>query len=317
MDPQNPPHNPPRWAADPTGRHQYRYWDGTDWTEQVSDNGAVSTDPPVADVPPVPAVPVAPVAPVVPAVPVAPEAPVEPVIPTASEAPVVAPGSPPPPPGVWAPPTAGYASTPPASPAAPAAPGVAPTDPWYPNRDSTSVLGRRYGAFFIDLVICLVVFIALFAAFATQRTPAETVQLPGCHYTSSFSGDSRMVECDNRAVFQINNTVYEGEFGPTFGLFLLFTILYFALPEAIAGASLGKLMTGIRVVRADGDHIGFGRSMLRWLLWWVDGPITLFLCGIITSSTSRGHRRVGDMAADSYVVAKADAGQPVVLPPGR
>jgi len=57
--------------------------------------------------------------------------------------------------------------------------------------------------------------------------------------------------------------------------------------------------------------------MLRWLLWWVDGPITLFLCGIITSATSRGHRRVGDMAADSYVVAKADAGQPVMLPPGR
>ena len=34
------PENPPRWAPDPLGRHQYRYWDGTQWTEHVSDNGS-------------------------------------------------------------------------------------------------------------------------------------------------------------------------------------------------------------------------------------------------------------------------------------
>lgn len=33
------------WAADPTGRHQMRWWDGARWTEQVSDNGVPSTDP--------------------------------------------------------------------------------------------------------------------------------------------------------------------------------------------------------------------------------------------------------------------------------
>ncbi len=53
-DPQNPAQNPPRWAADPTGRHQYRYWDGAAWTDQVSDNGAVSVDPPVASPTPTP-----------------------------------------------------------------------------------------------------------------------------------------------------------------------------------------------------------------------------------------------------------------------
>jgi hypothetical protein len=37
---------PAEWATDPTGRHEYRYWDGTAWTEHVSDRGVVGTDPP-------------------------------------------------------------------------------------------------------------------------------------------------------------------------------------------------------------------------------------------------------------------------------
>jgi Protein of unknown function (DUF2510) len=35
---------PPGWKADPTGRHQFRYWAGTQWTENVADNGAQSRD---------------------------------------------------------------------------------------------------------------------------------------------------------------------------------------------------------------------------------------------------------------------------------
>ena len=35
---------PAGWKADPTGRHQFRYWGGTRWTENVADNGEQSTD---------------------------------------------------------------------------------------------------------------------------------------------------------------------------------------------------------------------------------------------------------------------------------
>ncbi len=41
------------WLADPCGRHELRYWDGTGWTEHVSDAGATATDP-VGDPPPPP-----------------------------------------------------------------------------------------------------------------------------------------------------------------------------------------------------------------------------------------------------------------------
>ena len=43
---------PAAWHPDPLGRHEFRYWDGTRWTEHVSDRGAASVDfatPPVAD----------------------------------------------------------------------------------------------------------------------------------------------------------------------------------------------------------------------------------------------------------------------------
>jgi len=36
---------PPGWLTDPVRRHQFRYWDGTQWTAAVSDDGAESRDP--------------------------------------------------------------------------------------------------------------------------------------------------------------------------------------------------------------------------------------------------------------------------------
>ena len=41
----------PGWHPDPQGRHEHRFWDGTAWTDQVSDGGVVSTDPVVHDEP--------------------------------------------------------------------------------------------------------------------------------------------------------------------------------------------------------------------------------------------------------------------------
>ncbi len=40
-----PAGGPADWLADPTGHHELRYWDGTDWTEHVSDDGDQGVDP--------------------------------------------------------------------------------------------------------------------------------------------------------------------------------------------------------------------------------------------------------------------------------
>jgi hypothetical protein len=36
----------PGWFTDPFGRHDHRYWSGTEWTEHVDDHGTPGVDPP-------------------------------------------------------------------------------------------------------------------------------------------------------------------------------------------------------------------------------------------------------------------------------
>ena len=36
----------PCWLTDPSGRHEQRYWSGSEWTEHVTDRGVPGTDPP-------------------------------------------------------------------------------------------------------------------------------------------------------------------------------------------------------------------------------------------------------------------------------
>jgi len=44
----NNPEVPANWYADPSGRFELRYWNGTEWTEHVARSGQQFTDPPVA-----------------------------------------------------------------------------------------------------------------------------------------------------------------------------------------------------------------------------------------------------------------------------
>jgi uncharacterized RDD family membrane protein YckC len=278
--------NPARWAPDPLGRHHYRYWDGTQWTEHVADNGVVSTDPPVADAAPTPEVPT-------------------PAAPTPGESPAPAE-------------TAGgfggtHLGAPRPGTGASAAASAAAGWPQQPAAyDATAVLGKRYGAFVIDAVISLIVFGAVFFATASTHSRAEMLRMPGCHRSAN---DSSQVECDDRAVVTVNDTVYEAEGGPYLLVCLAYTLVYFALMEGLAGATLGKLLTGLRVVTPEGQKCGLGRALVRWLVFAVDGPLTLFICGIVTSSVSAGHRRLGDMAAGTYVIGTADVGRPVSVRP--
>jgi len=42
------------WLADPTGAHELRYWNGSTWTEHVSDQGTTGQDPLTTELPPPP-----------------------------------------------------------------------------------------------------------------------------------------------------------------------------------------------------------------------------------------------------------------------
>jgi len=43
---------PADWYPDPSGRHEHRYWDGSQWTEHVASHGRQSVDPDMTAAPP-------------------------------------------------------------------------------------------------------------------------------------------------------------------------------------------------------------------------------------------------------------------------
>jgi uncharacterized RDD family membrane protein YckC len=86
-------------------------------------------------------------------------------------------------------------------------------------------------------------------------------------------------------------------------LFVNFVVYvgYFVVLEGLSGRTLGKMLLGIEVVRAeDGGPPGMGRAALRALMFLaVDG-----LAGLFVILASSRHQRLGDMAANTLVVRR-------------
>ncbi len=96
--------------------------------------------------------------------------------------------------------------------------------------------------------------------------------------------------------------------------FAVTIVLAFVAPEAVAGASPGKTLLRIRVVRPDGTAPGVARSVLRSAAWVVDGLALLLPVGLWIMPFTPGHRRVGDYVARTYVVGRDAAGRAVTQP---
>ncbi len=100
----------------------------------------------------------------------------------------------------------------------------------------------------------------------------------------------------------ITGAGYQMEDGPAFLLFLL-TLLYYIVLEAIWGATLGKMLLGLRVARTDGSPIGWSASLIRNILRIVDGFL-FYLVGAILVWQSPLRQRLGDRIADTVVVQR-------------
>jgi uncharacterized RDD family membrane protein YckC len=182
-----------------------------------------------------------------------------------------------------------------------------------PYSDPTAVQGRRIGAFFIDAAIVIVLAIITFLPLHSEESRAQAIREGKCRPNEiTFGDNSNSTTCDG-FTFESNGTVYFAD-PAWFWVNLGFSFAYFAVLQGVMGATAGKLMVGLRVVRPDGSIANIGWSSLRWLLFFVDGPLTLGICGLVTFLVSKGHRRVGDMVAGTYVVGTRSVGQPVVLP---
>ena len=163
----------------------------------------------------------------------------------------------------------------------------------------THVMGRRVIAFVIDFLLLSVAFAAIFWALATHTDQAVT--LTGTHVNVTFGQDTYYLQGSDATGF--------------YALELLIGLLYGGVIQGLTGRTLGKLICGVRVMREDGSRPGLGRGLLRWVLLIVDDfPYFIpMLTGFIVALTNDRRRRVGDMAADTFVVRAGTATVPAAV----
>lgn len=181
-----------------------------------------------------------------------------------------------------------------------------------PPADPTNVIGRRIGAWFIDLLIYLVLVVA--AIVLSDSWEFNNVDVPGKSAGNAYcvewnkTNDGACSYADGTVTTLVLDMGYVG------GAFIL-NLLGYIVIQGATGGSLGKLAVGLRVVDGQGRKAGMGKSAIRTLLWAVDGIAFGFpvVGGVLMVSTG-GHRRVGDMAANTYVVDKNQLGHPLAVP---
>src|SRR5262249_544313 len=72
------------------------------------------------------------------------------------------------------------------------------------------------------------------------------------------------------------------------------SVAYFPYMEATQGATFGKKVLGLRVVKLDGSPIGWSEAILRFVLRIVDN-FFFGLVGLICIAVTEKQQRVGDM----------------------
>jgi uncharacterized RDD family membrane protein YckC len=171
-----------------------------------------------------------------------------------------------------------------------------------PGGDPTRVVGRRCVAYVVDVLLITLILLALFVIPGdVRKTTAGCPQpVPGGHTCFQFKTTGYLVA--DRAIYEFVGTA------------ILLVVVLFILPQAVAGASPGKLLMRIRVVRRDGQAPGLTRSIVRSIAWVVDGIALLVPVALWLAILTPGHRRCGDFLAGTFVVPSAARGRRVPTP---
>lgn len=163
----------------------------------------------------------------------------------------------------------------------------------------------------LDGILVVLIALSSWAAFvaATYDTVEATATTPDC---AALRGTVR--DCE-----EIDGTLYVSDATSS----LVVQWLTWVLPivavhvvlQTLTGATVGKHICGVRTVREDGGTPSLPQTLVRTALAAVDlVPYCFPAVGFWLVTTTRRHQRVGDMAARTFVVARAAAGQPVTVP---
>ena len=105
-----------------------------------------------------------------------------------------------------------------------------------------------------------------------------------------------------------NQTVRVGLWNEQFLLYLVILYGYYVVLETLFGATVGKLMLGLRVIKVSGARYDLGAALLRNLLRFVDSfPFGLYIVGLVFIAATEKKQRLGDIAAGTAVVKASTA----------
>lgn len=187
--------------------------------------------------------------------------------------------------------------------------------------DPTKIMGSRIGAYIVDLILATLavglVFVTVDASkFETRQFSSSFDAQRACDFVNrqDFDGQrngicfasgttARVMQGDDVQAMQVHLWLAWAGFG----------LLNYVVLTAVVGGTLGKLLFGLRVVTNRGQRAGFGRNLVRWLFLIID-QACCFLPGLLTSFNSKGHRRVGDMVAGTYVIHRSAEGRLLHIP---
>jgi len=91
-------------------------------------------------------------------------------------------------------------------------------------------------------------------------------------------------------------------FDPLCLIFLVIMALYMILLEGLLGATVGKWVCGLRVIRVGGGRPGLWKGFVRNILRFVDSLPTLNILGVILIVRSPVRARFGDRVAGTRVI---------------
>jgi len=97
-------------------------------------------------------------------------------------------------------------------------------------------------------------------------------------------------------------SVYGAEAATLTAINSLIMFLYFIILEGIVGATIGKMVLKMKVVKEDGSPCGLGAALIRNILRIVDALPFLYIIGMILIARSNKKQRFGDRIAHTIVV---------------
>jgi uncharacterized RDD family membrane protein YckC len=156
------------------------------------------------------------------------------------------------------------------------------------------LLGRRIAAALIDLALLAGLFVVLALTLGESNGQGNDISV--------------IVEEDD-TVTTISPSDGDGTSfsltGADAGLYFALVLLYYFVLEAAIRQTVGKLVLGLQVIRADGTRPSVSAIAVRTLLRIVDWLPAFYLVGFIaTLSTGQRRQRLGDLAAKTTVARK-------------